>query len=158
MKEIPLTKGKFASVDDEDFEVINQFKWFALGAGNDLFYAGRRVKGKTIFMHRFIMGVYDSKVIIDHIDHNCLNNQRNNLRECTHSQNLLNSRKVKKSALSKFHGVSYDKAISKWVAQIWNNGKYKKIGSYQNEIDAAIAYNAQSSELHGEFAKINIVP
>jgi hypothetical protein len=92
MKEIKLTQGQVALVDDEDFEKINQFKWFAAKKGKT-FYATRNItvngKRKSALMHWYIM---DGKSI-DHIDRNGCNNCRNNLRFCTHQENQMNNRK-----------------------------------------------------------------
>ena len=91
MKEIPLSQGKVALVDDEDYKYLNQWKWYAAKQGND-FYAFRNdytvSPPKTVRMHREVL-VEDPRDI-DHIDGNGLNNQKVNLRYCTHSQNHQN--------------------------------------------------------------------
>ena len=95
MKQIPLTKNKFTLVDDEDYELVNKYNWY-FGAG----YARSMEK---ILMHRLIMKAKKGQMI-DHIDGNGLNNQRSNLRFCTHSQNMANKKGFKNTS-SKYKGV-----------------------------------------------------
>ncbi len=155
MKQIPLTQGKFALVDDEDFEYLNQWKW-CVSADN---YAKRGVwidgKVKCRYMHRLIMRINDRKVFIDHKDHNGLNNQKENLRLATHSQNSMNTT-AQKQSVSKYLGVSLSKK-NPWTAQIGFNGIQKYLGGFNNEIDAAKAYNEAAIKYHGEFANLNKV-
>lgn len=99
MKYIKLTKGEFAIVDDEDFDRLNKFKWYAQKMKHS-FYAGRAVrvtptKQKSLFMHREILGITDRNIWVDHKDHNGLNNTRENLRICNRSQNTANRKKYK---------------------------------------------------------------
>ena len=153
MKEIKLTQGQVALVDDSDYESLNAFKWYAMKNGN-VFYAVRNitVNGKQIkiLMHCDILGGKG----IDHIDHNGTNNQRYNLRFATQSENNMNQRK-RANTSSKFKGVTWDKKTGKWVAHIKINGKLKYLGLFKNEIDGAKAYNAKAIEHFGEFANIN---
>lgn len=169
MKEIKLTKGKIALVDDEDYEYLNKFKWQAYKKYNNC-YAGRALsrrlnngKQKTIFMHREILSLEVGNIQADHIDHNGLNNQRSNLRVATPSQNTFN-RRSHSGASSKYKGVQHHKAKYKdtvyyyWKAVIGINGKVFHIGVFKSENDAALAYNQKAVELHGEFANLNIIP
>ena len=161
MKEIKLgqfgkNKGVYvALVDDEDFERLNSFSWYAQKGGNT-FYAQRciKVNGKkvNIRMHREIL----NGSIIDHIDRNGLNNQKSNLRVCTTSENAMNMRKHKKSK-SNYKGVCFHKLEKKWVAQIKINRKGFYLGYFMSEVDAARAYNSKAVELFGEFANLNII-
>ena len=89
MREIPLTQGKTALVDDEDYEGLSQFRWFAHKNGKT-FYAARSMNPGIVKMHRFILGVVDPKIEVDHEDCNGLNNQRSNLRRATHGENQHN--------------------------------------------------------------------
>lgn len=104
MKLIPLTQGKFAQVDDEDYFLVNSLKWCAK-RNRDLFYAVSRIKknGKntTVYMHRFIINPI-GKNVIDHIDHDTLNNQKTNLRECISAENLRNKKSLTCNEGSKF--------------------------------------------------------
>lgn len=159
MRTIPLTQGLYAQVDDELYERLQEFKWRAL-KGGQTYYATRHVmvdgKTKTIYMHRHIMEVTDSNVLVDHRDHNGLNNCTSNLRKCTTRQNLQNMRSRPGSA-SRFVGVCWHKGDQKWRARIRTpQGKRKFLGNFDNEEDAARARDAASKEFFGEFAHLNI--
>jgi hypothetical protein len=159
-KEIILTQGKVAIVDDEDYEYLNQWKWCLRGTGLGKFYAIRgfskskksNIKG-SISMHRQLM---QPKIgfVIDHLDGNTLNNQKNNLRICTQSQNL-NNQKKSISNTSGYKGVSYDKKYKKFIAKIGFNRKNIHIGYFIDVKDAARAYNEAAIKYHGEFANLN---
>lgn len=167
MKLIPLTQGKFAQVDDEDYERINKYKWCA-HKQPDTYYAVRTciIKGKqvTLQMHREILLLdtlkeSDLKLVCDHKSRNGLNNQKSNLRICTKSQNLCNS-KSRKNSTSKYLGVYKsinNKKYIYWVAGIQVNKTKIYLGCFKNEIDAAKAYNDAAVKYHGEFANINII-
>lgn len=156
MKQIPLTQGKFALVDNEDFEWLNQFKWCY-----DHGYAKRGIKikntknTKTIFMHRLILNPPPDK-FTDHIDRNKLNNQRNNLRICTQTENNQNNPKQKTNT-SGYKGITWEKQRKKWIAQIRHKNKRLKIGRFNTKEEAALAYNKAAAKLHGKFANINII-
>jgi len=155
MKEIQLTQGLVALVDDEDFERVNAFKWHAFSRNHWVTYAARNLprdgsKRQRIFMHTFITGVRGA----DHRDNNGLNNQKSNLRPATGTQNNANARK-RKGASSRFRGVSWKSSESKWWAQIQKHGKAESLGLFADEVDAATAYNLRVHELFGEFAKFN---
>lgn len=157
--EIPLNKNKVAIVDPEDYEYLMQWKWNAhFSQNNKSFYAMRSGqigdKWTTISMHRLILGVTDPKIHVDHIDHNTLNNSRDNLRIATHAQNCAN-RKAKKNGTSKYLGVDWHKASGKWQAKIRKNKKTIHIGIFDDEIAAAHAYDKAAIELHKEFSNPN---
>ncbi len=157
MKEIKLTQGKVAFVDDSDFDFLNRFNWCATKCGNK-FYATRmrdRIKGEkksNILMHRVIMDAKSGE-LVDHGDFNGLNNQKNNLRVCTKAQNNTHRQPNSKTS-SKY----WDKKWSKWIARITHQGKLHRLGAFENEELAVIAYNEKAKELHGEFAALNIIP
>ena len=158
MKEIKLTLGKVAVVDDDLFDYLNKWKWTAKKHRNT-FYARRNIKleggkQKDIKMHRLIMGVTDPSKIIDHRDNNGLNNQRSNLRLCTLSQNQHN--RQSNIGASKFKGVW--KSKNRWRAEIVSDGTKKRLGSYIKEEEAAKAYNEAALKYHGEFARLNQIP
>lgn len=156
MKRIPLTQRKFALVDDEDFEWLNRWKWFARET-RELWYAGRfefeNKKRKQIHMHRLIMKT-PSYLDVDHIDRNGLNNQKYNLRNCTRSQNQKN-RKKQDNNTSGFMGVSWDKSRNKYKAKIKLNGKTINLGRFQQALDAAKVYDQAAIKYHKEFATLN---
>lgn len=144
MKEIKLTKGFVALVDDEDYEELNKFKWRAVKV-RDNYYAYRLVS-----MHREILNIKNSKIHIDHKDRNTLNNKKDNLRTCTPAQNNLN-KEVRKDNKLGVKGVRFSKKQKRYIAVISINGKVKQIGSFNTVEEAAIAYNKKAKEVHGEF-------
>lgn len=153
MKQIPLTKGYFALVDDADFEWLSQWKWCA-SVKDGKVYAKRT--SRSIMMHRVIMGVTDPKIKVDHEDLTGNNNQRNNLRIATHAQNLCN-RAIDKRSTSGFKGVSWCKIMGKWRAYIVKNYKQTVLGYSECPRVCARTYNEAAKELHGKFASLNPV-
>ena len=155
IRRIPLTRGKFAIVDGEDYYRLSKLNWFAINS-NRTFYAARAHKGKTVKMHREIMGG-PGHLVVDHIDRNGLNNRKSNLRVCTNAQNIRNAGPRGKG-LSKYKGVSRHTRGKKWTAVIQLNNKTHYLGYFENEIDAAKAYDEKASQLHGQFACLNFPP
>lgn len=159
MREIKLTMGLAALVDDCDYDYLNKFKWCAHRSGGNI-YAERWIKGENrhIKMHREILGPPDG-MDIDHANHNTLDNRRCNIRICTRSQNIANTEHVKKllRKTSRYRGVSKVANYNKWKATGYYMNKSIYLGSYQNEMDAAIAYNNFMIKTFGEFAILNII-
>lgn len=157
MKTIPLTKGMVALVDDEDFSLVSKYRWYATISENGRYYAKRRTNAKhQVYLHREIMKA-SLGVEIDHIDGNGLNNQKSNLRYCIRRQNAMNTTKRKPSATSRHKGVCWDKRCKKWTSKINPNGRTINLGLFENEIDAAIAYNKAAMKHFGEYARLNNV-
>lgn len=156
MKEIHLTKGLIALVDESDFEWISDFKWCASN-GAAIRSIGIKVDGKwrsrSILMHREIMQCPES-LEVDHIDGNRLNNQRSNLRICTHSDNQKNRRK-KCASSSKYRGVSFVPRTNRWLGRVESNGKLVLNHLFRTEIEAAQACNFAYIRHHGQFACLN---
>lgn len=152
MKLIPLTQGKFAQVDDVEFEELSRCKWYFDGyyAARDCRNSGRKSK---VYMHRQIMNT-PAGMETDHIDGNGLNNCRSNLRICTRVENGRNARKTNNCS-SVFKGVTWHKQRGKWQAQIEILGNRKHLGLYKIPEDAAHAYDKAALEYYGEFAKLN---
>lgn len=150
---IPLSQGKLAVIDAEDFEKVRDFKWFA-HRRRSLWYARRQSKGQTIHMHRVILSA-SSGVQVDHIDGNGLNNRRNNLRLCSRAENLRAFQHKRRNTTSKFRGVTFCKRDSVWEAGIERQGKKLYLGRFRIEEDAAHAYDKKARELFGEFASPN---
>jgi hypothetical protein len=148
---IPLTKGKVAIVDAADYDWLSSFTWSTSQKASGV-YACRHVKRKNIYMHRVIMNPPTGKVV-DHIDHNGLNNRRCNLRICSIADNSRNTRGRGKS--SRFKGVYWNKNRKKWISFISHNRKYHHIGYFDNEADAASAYDKTARKLFKEFAYLN---
>ena len=147
MKEIQLSQDKVALVDDIDFAYLNQWKWCLHSGG----YATRRLnEGIYIYMHRIILPP-PIGMQIDHINHNGLDNRRCNLRICTMSQNIANSR-LRSDNTSKHKGIYWNKNVSKWQVAITFLGKEIYLGIFDDIDEASQAYAKKAKELFGEFA------
>ena len=161
MKRIPLTKGQFALVDDQDYQWLNQWRWrYHKSTNGKTGYAFRNErigpgKRRHVSMHRLIMGAGE-KQEVDHVDTNGINNQRSNLRVCTRTQNRSNLSAYRTNT-SGFKGVSWDKGARKWAARIAAKGRRIHLGLFTNKIEAAHAYNQAALRYHGEFAHLNNV-
>ena len=156
MKQIPLTQDKYALVDDEDFEYLNQWKWFAHKDKNT-WYAQRNQtidinKRIVIHMHRVIL----QEEKIDHKDGNGLNNQRYNLRKASDLQNSRN-KGIYKNNISGYKGVSFRKQSTKnpYQARIRVNKQEINLGSFSTAIEAALVYDQAAKQYFGEFARLN---
>lgn len=157
MKKIPLTRGKFALVDDEDFEYLNQWKWYLQKTKNGDSYAVRNQyrlgmgnKSKKIYMHKLIFGF--SEDVVDHINRDKLDNRKINLRSCDQQKNSWN-RGLSKRNKSGFKGVRME--YGKWRARIRLNNKQAHLGVFKTKEEAAKAYDFAAKKHYGEFAKIN---
>lgn len=157
MKEIPLTKGYVAVVDDEDYEKISRHRWYVnLNKRRQYAHRQYRYRGKQVLvlMHRLIINAPKGKNV-DHIDGDGLNNQKSNLRLCTQAQNLWNQCRWSKNGLSRrYKGVQRDQK-GKWAVFISINGVTHRLGRYAHEIAAAREYDKLARLLHGEFAFLN---
>lgn len=158
---IAITQGKVVIIDDEDYALVKPWKWQArYNDKSKTWYAVRevRLKGKRVGlerMHREIMNAKPSE-IVDHRDHNGLNNQKDNLRKCTTPSNSRNRRISPHS--SKYKGVYWSKKGKIWRAQICVNWKNMSLGSYSNEVEAALVYNEAAMKFFGEYALLNEIP
>lgn len=166
MKEIILTQGKKAIVDDEDFEFLNQYDW-CVAMAREKRWGYKAVKGFTyskngkkqtqmIQMHRIIMLSPPDIFDVDHIDGNSLNNQKSNLRICTHAENMMNIRR-RVSSSSRFRGVTFNKQDKRWRARFFLGGKSLLDKKFNKEEEAALIYNEFCKKYHGEFARLNII-
>lgn len=162
-KEIPLTRGYVAYVDDEDYDFLNQWKWFYTnGTNGHNGYAARQIRPvprqrqKTIYMHVVLL-MPPMGMVVDHINGITSDNRRKNLRVCTKKQNSQNKagQSLRASKTSQYRGVTWDKATNKWMAQISINMKRTHIGRYDCEKEAALAYNDKAIQAYGEFANPN---
>lgn len=158
MIEIPLTQGQVALIDDEDYKLVSQYKWHARwDKHTKSYYAATNVKKEdggrtTLKMHRLIMNAEKGKQV-DHINHNTLDNRKENLRLCTNSQNQHNQGK-RINNTSGLKGISWYKRDEKWRARIELNGRAIHLGYFATKEDAYEAYCKAALELHGEFAKV----
>jgi hypothetical protein len=153
MKRIKLTQGKFALVDNEDFEWLSQWKW----TYNPMKYAVRferkNNKRKMIYMHREILKIRKG-LLADHINFNGLDNRKTNLRIATYGQNITHS-PPRKTNISGFKGVSFVKSKKKWVVRIMVNGKTYSTKLFDTPKKAAQKYNELAKLLRGNFAYLN---
>jgi len=150
--ELTLNDGTHCVVDSEDFERVNEHHWTAHYICGGC-YPETKIAGKAFFLSRFIVDA-PKGFEVDHINHDTRDNRRCNLRICTSSQNQHN--RVKKVvASSRFKGVRWDAKARKWYAQIGHEGRQEHLGSFSEERDAAMAYDARAKELWGEFASLN---
>jgi len=147
MREITLTKGKVALVDDEDYERLNKYKWSTNSCAGSIFYARRWVSSKSRgnphheTMHRHIMNPPNGKGI-DHIDGNGLNNQKSNLRIVNQRENCQNRHQIKTSQFPGVHlrTLKNTKTLHRWQAQIQIRDKIKYLGIFKTEEEAQLAY------------------
>jgi len=157
MRKIELTQGQVALVDDEDFDYVYQWNWYAHKDGNTFYVAraGGRVNGSmtTITMHRVILGVPSEGFVTDHVDGNGCNNQRSNLRFVTYRQNAQNRSKMFKT--SKYHGVYWNRQAGKWMAKIYMNNKNKHLGYFTSELQAFYTYKKAVEALGETVLEIN---
>jgi hypothetical protein len=155
VKELALTRGLVALVDDADYEALNCHKWYAIPHGRT-FYARRNIRltdgrRSTIAMHQQLLSGHK----VDHRDRNGLNNQRDTLRRASHAQNQWNQAKHSANGSSQYKGVSLRKESGRWKALIQKDNKTINLGTFDIEIDAARAYDAAAMIHHGEFANLN---
>jgi len=162
MKEIKLTQGFVALVDDEDYDCINQFNWHLL-KGTNTNYARRNVyiNKKQIgqLLHHFILKITRNDLTgleVDHKNQNGLDNQKNNLRVCNRTQNVFNRSPIKNCS-SKFKGVSWHKRNKKYTVSIRIKTKLFHLGSFTKETDAAIMYNIAAKKMFKDFAFLNVI-
>lgn len=152
MREIPLTQGQTALVDDEDYEYLTQFYWCA-NRNKNTFYAVRSIrlvngKRETVYMHHDTIGRPPTGLETDHKDGNGLNNQRYNIHHVTSRQNGQNKRYHNgNKPSSQYPGVSWHKDRKKWRARIQIDGKIKHLGYFKEELEAAQAYKNAVEEI-----------
>lgn len=157
MKLIPLTKGYFTKVDDDDYERLASAKWYALVEKNGHVRALRGVwinkKTILIVLSRVVIGAPKGKCV-DHINGDTLDNRKCNLRICTKAENQRNTRLYKNNT-SGYKGVLRNGPY--WRANIRVNKKAYNLGSYKTKEEAALAYNEGAKKFYGEFARPNII-
>lgn len=146
--EIVLKNGQRCLIDTEDLPLVGGVKWHFVKR-----YAYGYVLGKNRLMHRLILGLTDKNIFVDHINGNGLDNRKCNLRKCSHLENMRNMRK--RGGTSKYKGVFWDKNKNKWKANISINYRTIHLGSFDNELDAAHAYDKSAISIFGEFARVN---
>ena len=159
MKQIILWKkgdkpsGLYALVDDSDFEFLSRFTWYPLKRDKSL-HAIAKIEGKMIAMHQLLLPLEDKNFEVDHKNNNGLDNQRENLRPATRSQNLANN-PLRSDSTTGFKGVTFNKRRQRFMAYITCKGITRHLGYFENSRKAAEAYNKAAFETFGEFAKLN---
>ena len=158
MKQIKLSNTcLFALVDDDKYEFLNRFNWF-LQIGSNTWYVRTTIGKQAIYMHQLVLPSPLKELTPDHINGNTLDNQLNNLRLATKTQQRANRKKaISITTASKYKGISWNNKNKKFYARIRQNGHQINLGYFKNEIDAAKAYNKAAEKEFGEFARLNII-
>jgi hypothetical protein len=147
---VELTQGKYTKVSLADMGKVMHHPWY-FSSG----YAVREQDGKRIYMHRVILGLPPGRhPEVDHRNFDTLDNRRQNLRVATRAQQMGHRREFREGT-SRFRGVRWDVARQKWRAEIIVNYRYRFLGRFDDEIEAARAYDRAALEAWGEFATIN---
>lgn len=144
MKYLKLTQGKFALVDNDDFDELNKYKWHFDGR-----YAARKPITGKIYLHKVILRVKSDKEV-DHINRNKLDNRKVNLREATHKENNANI-KLLKTNTSGFRGICWDKSRELWTVGLYINNKRKYLGRFKILSEAIVIYRENALEHFGNY-------
>ena len=157
-RRIRMAQPKYAKVDPGDYKRLRGYEWFATKKRNR-FYVRRHVAGgkgkeKLIYLHQEIIDVPQG-MVIDHINHDGMDNRKANLRPATHSQNMCHVRKRPGTKHSKYKGIYWKKRNRKWMAMIGFQKKRIHLGYFRSEIDAAKAYDQAARRYHKDFASLN---
>lgn len=152
-----LSCGNTAIVDEEDAELLSVSTWRYLerNAGKRYLVRGPRKDGIR-YLHRLIANAQPGQTV-DHINGDTLDNRRDNLRIVTQAQNNLN-RHARRNGTSRYKGVQLCKSTGRWRAMISDGTRYKHIGRFDTEVEAAYAYDLESLKFHGEFGCRNFLP
>lgn len=151
-----LSQGKVMLYDEEDFDLLAKYHWYAQKQGTNWYACAntRKVSGeRTIVGAHSVLLNPAGGLIVDHINHDGLDNRRENLRVCTKGENLRN--KIPTKATSNYKGVSWHKQSQKWLSRIKLDRKIVHLGMYDLEVHAARAYDIAAKEYHKEFAYLN---
>lgn len=159
---VQLHGGEMAEISDEDAELVLAHRWSVKRTpkSESLFYAQTNVMTpagyRPLYMHHLVMGKPPRGMVCDHINGNGIDNRRENLRIISQSHNLINAAKFRSGVTSKYKGVSWDKKSRKWAVNISINKKQTYLGIFENEDDAARAYDAAAREHYGDVARLNL--
>jgi len=158
-RRIRLSQGRYAIVDPDDYARLSEHRWHAAKHTRSFYamrtqWSGKLRRTVTIMMHREIMHAPEG-MVIDHINHNGLDNRKANLRLATLADNARNARYPKINTSSKYRGVWYNPKKKRWRATIGINNKRKQVGYFRNEINAARAYDEAAKKYYRDFAVLN---
>jgi len=153
MKEIKLTQGRVAKIDDEDYPLVSQFKWYYHSTGYAFTGDGQ---GGKLRMHYAIMARLP-KYQVDHINGDRLDNRRQNLRHVKAQYNCWN-KGLPANNTSGYKGVSWDKKTSRWRARIKIDYIQYNLGGFDNAVDGARAYNEAALKHYGKYTRLNVLP
>lgn len=155
MKKIPLTQGKFATVDDDQQEMLSKFKWHVNRGRYAVTNIGGRKNKTRIFMHHMVLGRPLDGMVVDHINGDSTDNRKDNLRICTQAENVRNQ-KIRKDSPFGYKGVMRN-GKNGFMARIRSNGKVIYIATFRTAVEAAKAYNEAAIKYHGNFAYLNVI-
>lgn len=156
-----IYKNMYTIIDNEDYHRISKYNWNVNNDHNkNRFYAQTSIKIDNKYycfpIHRMILNLdKNDKIMVDHIDHDGLNNQKSNLRVCTNQQNQANQNIKNENKSSIYKGVYKYGKYNRWISGIKFNNKRIHLGYFISEIEAAKAYDKKARELFGEFAHLN---
>jgi hypothetical protein len=155
VREIPLTQGKRALVDDADYQRLSGTRWYAKKSKAGWYAVRWETVGRVrriVRMHNVVASPPPG-MEADHANGDTLDNTRGNLRVCTRSQNLHNTARSSRPASSRFRGVHLDGEV--WRARLRTNGLRLNLGRFATEVEAAKAYDRAAVEMVGQFARLN---
>jgi hypothetical protein len=153
--EFTTKNGVKVLIDEEDYPYLNKFLWKAIKKRNKYTDICSTHYGRIVRMHRLVMNVTDSSILIDHINCNPLDNRKQNLRICTAKQNSRNRKKWSGKYSSIYKGVCWNKIHKKWTSRIKTDSKRILLGYFDDEILAAKAYDRAAKKYHKNFANLN---
>lgn len=150
---IVLTDNKYTVIDEEDFEKVSKYTWYACLCYESWYV--RNTDGGQ-FLHQFLMSAPPGWQV-DHINHDTMDNRRGNLRVVTPSENGMNKRKANGTFSSQYKGVSWHKGAGKWIVEVRFEGTRHYVGLFTDEHEAAEAYNVKAVEVAGDFVHLNTI-
>lgn len=153
--EIPLTKGRVSPVSPESYQLVKDRRWYAMWnrVARSFYALGCGGTTKTLCLHRVVLRA-PAGMLVDHINHDTLDNRLANVRLATASNNQHNSRTPRNNT-SGFKGVNWYRERGVWRARISVAGKRRTVGSFSTAEEAALAYDAAARSAYGEFALTN---
>ena len=163
MRFLPLTRGMYAMVDDEDFDRLRFWKWHVQCCGPGKLYASRSVKieGKTYarYLHHEVLKLeipLPRGIVVDHINGESLDCRKENLRCCSPNENMVNcGPRLVWGKTSKYKGVHYDRREKRWIARFSYKGRHYGLGRFKDEYTAVVIFNRAVCKVIGACAYVN---